>query len=365
MKIHSITLAFLFLILSANSCDQKDLPARNKPIKQQQSKKIAKLQSPEKGTKYTLGEQIPVSVSWKDTVQLDSAKVFFRGKEIGAFSASESFLIETMGSLPGTAGVRVKLHFSNGTSETCSTQITLNSDVIPKQYRYRMVNTYPHDVGAYTQGLQFHEGWIYEGTGNPNQSTLRKVRFEDGEVVQIRNNASEIFGEGITIYNGRIYQLTYKAQVCYIYDLNTLEEIQKVYYQNKEGWGLTNNGNELIMSDGTHVIYFMDPELFTVNRQIEVYDHKGPVSDLNELEYIKGKIYANRYYTDEIVIIDPDNGKVEGRADLKGILPVKERKPSTNVLNGIAWDPDTDRLFVTGKYWPKLYEIKITPIVTD
>jgi len=365
MKIYSITFAFVFLILSLCSCNQSDAPVKNMPVEKQQTKKVAQLQSPERGAKYTIGEMVEVSVTLKDTVQLDSVLVYFRGKEVGAFTGSESILIDTEGSLPGKAGVRVKLHFSKGSSETYSTQITLNSDITPKQYRYKLVNTYPHDIRAYTQGLQFYEGWMYEGTGNPNQSTVRKVRFEDGEVVQIRNNASEIFGEGITIYNGRIYQLTYKAQVCYIYDLNTLEEIQKVYYQNKEGWGLTNNGSELIMSDGTHVICFLDPEMFTVNRQIEVYDNNGPVSDLNELEYVKGKIYANRYYTDEIVIINPVNGKVEGRADLKGILPVKERKPSTNVLNGIAWDPETDRLFVTGKYWPKLYEIKITPIITD
>lgn len=365
MKIYSFTLGIVFLILSANSCNQNDSPVRNKTVAKQQSKKHAQLQSPERGAQFTLGEQIPVAVSMKDSVQLDSALVYFRGKELAVFSGSKEFSIETVGTLPGKAGVRVKLYFNNGTSETHSTQITLNSDLVPQAYRYKLVNTYPHDDDAYTQGLQFYEGWMFEGTGNENQSTVRKVRLENGEVVQFRNNASDIFGEGITIYNGRIYQLTYKAQVCFIYDLNTLEEIQKVYYQNKEGWGLTNNGSELIMSDGTHIIYFMDPDLFTVNRQIEVFDNKGPVSDLNELEYIKGKIYANRYYTDEIVIINPENGKVEGRADLKGILPVKDRKPSTNVLNGIAWDQETDRLFVTGKYWPKLYEIKITPITTD
>lgn len=365
MKIHSITLALVFLILSVCSCNQKDSPARINPLNKQQVKKAATLLSPQRSGIYILGENIPVSVSCVDTVQLDSALVYFRGKEVGNFTDSGSYSIITEGSLPGKAGVRVKLYFSNGTNETHSTQVTLNSDIIPKQYRYKLINTYPHDIRAYTQGLQFYEGWMYEGTGNENQSTVRKVRLEDGEVIQFRNNASEIFGEGITIYNGKIYQLTYHAQVCFIYDLNTLEEIQKVYYQNKEGWGLTNNGSELIMSDGTHVIYFMDPEMFTVNRQIEVFDNNGPVSDLNELEFIKGKIYANRYYTDEIVIIDPDNGKVEGRADLKGILSVKDRKPSTNVLNGIAWDHETDRLFVTGKNWPKLFEIKLTPVITD
>jgi glutamine cyclotransferase len=132
-----------------------------------------------------------------------------------------------------------------------------------------------------------------------------------------------------------------------------------VYYQNREGWGLTHNGEELIMSDGTHVLYFLDPEMFTVNRQIEVYDDRGPATSLNELEYIRGKIWANRYYTDEIVIIDPESGKVEGRINLKGILKAADRKPITDVLNGIAWDAGKERIFVTGKYWPKLFEIRI------
>ncbi len=362
MKIHSIALPLIITLFTIGSCNPKDATVRKIPLRSQQSKKVSKLESPANGTKITLGEQIPVTISFHDTLHLDSALVFFRGQPAGKFIGKESTIIETEGAHPGKAGLRLKLYFDNGTNETHSIQITLNSDIVPVQYRYHLVNTFPHDIGAYTQGLEYHEGWLYEGTGNKNQSTVRKVRLENGEVIHIRNNASEIFGEGITIFNGHIYQLTYRSQVCFIYDLNTLEEIQKSYYQNKEGWGLTHNETELIMSDGTHIIYFIDPEMFTNNRQIEVFDNNGPVRDLNELEFIKGKIYANRYYTDEIVIIDPANGKVEGRIDLKRILPVRDRKSSTNVLNGIAWDEETDRLFVTGKYWPKLFEIKIQEV---
>ena len=144
----------------------------------------------------------------------------------------------------------------------------------------------------------------------------------------------------------------------FIYDKSTFEEIQKVYYQNREGWGLTHNGEELIMSDGTHIIYFLDPEMFTINRQIEVYHNEGPAQSLNELDYINGRIWANLYYTDEIVIIDPETGKVDGRINLKGILKRSDRKSNTDVLNGIAWDADRERIFVTGKFWPKLFEIK-------
>jgi len=176
---------------------------------------------------------------------------------------------------------------------------------------------------------------------------------------KIRDLDESLFGEGITVLGDRIYQLTYKSQVGFIYDRSSFQEIQKIYYQNREGWGLTHNGRELIMSDGSNVIYFLDPEMFTINRQIEVYTDEGPAESLNELEYIKGKIWANRYYTDEIVIIDPLTGKVEGRINLKGILKASDRKASTNVLNGIAWDEAGDRIFVTGKFWPKLFEIRL------
>jgi len=318
--------------------------------------------TPARGAVYTIGDPVSVTISTPDTVTADSVEVFMRGKFLGSWSGVGEFACTTEAELPGKAGIRIKIHFDGGKSETHSAQVELLSDLIPKNYSYRVKNTYPHDIRAYTQGLIFYDGWLYEGTGNKGQSTVRKVRLSDGEVVQMRNNSADIFGEGITIFNGQIYQLSYKAQICFIYNLNTFEEIKRVYYQNREGWGLTHNGEELIMGDGTHVLYFIDPEMFTVKRQIEVYDNEGIADSLNELEYINGKIYANRYYTDEIVIIDPATGKVEGRINLKGILPVKERQPSTDVLNGIAWDNSGRRLFVTGKYWPKLFEIDLVPL---
>ena len=221
---------------------------------------------------------------------------------------------------------------------------------------------YPHDVEAYTQGLEYVDGMLYEGTGNYGTSSLRRVSLESGEVIKIRDIDQSLFAEGITVLGERIYQITYKSQVGFVYDKSSFEEIQKVYYQNREGWGLTNNGKELIMSDGTNVIYFLDPEMFTINRQIEVFHNEGPADSLNELEFIDGKIWANRYFTDEIVIIDPESGKVEGRISLKGILKTTDRRPDTDVLNGIAWDSEGERLFVTGKRWPKLFEIRVRPL---
>ena len=365
MKLYSITFLFILSIVSAGSCNQKSSEQRRARQQRQQVQKITTLHLPVSGDRYVAGQEIPVHIGAPDTLKIDSVELFLRGQLEAVYDGRDTVALPTAGLHPGKAGVRARLHFDNGSSETHSAQLELHSDIEPVQYSYRVVNSYPHDVGAYTQGLLFYDGWLYEGTGNYNQSSVRKVRLSNGEVIQSRNNASNIFGEGITIFDGKLYQLTYKSQVCFVYDLNTFEEIKKFYYQNKEGWGLTNTEDELIMSDGTNIIYFIDPSMFTVERQIEVYNNEGPVKDLNELEFIDGKIYANRYYTDEIVIIDPETGKEEGRVDMKGILSVKDRKPSTNVLNGIAWDPMEERLFVTGKYWPKLFEIELAPITNS
>lgn len=362
MKIFSIAILFLVSIGISGSCDRKAVNSVKSETNTPRVKKITDLELVNSSSKLIAGEDLSITINAPDTMKMDSVQIYFRGQLAGVYDGKSEFKIETNGTNPGKAGIRTKVYFGSGKSETHSLQVEILSDIVPVNYRYLVKNVYPHDVGAYTQGLIIYDGWLYEGTGNYNQSTIRKVRLETGEVIQARNNSSDIFGEGITIFNGKIYQLTYKSQICFVYDLNTFDEINKFYFQNKEGWGLTNSKDELIMSDGTNILYFLDPDMFTVNRQIEVYNQEGPVTDLNELEYVKGKIYANRYYTDEIVIIDPLSGKEEGRVDMKGILSVKDRKPSTNVLNGIAWDPQQDRLFITGKYWPKLFEIEIEAI---
>lgn len=352
----TLILAGLFILVG---CGRNGGSTKYSAKKTTAPQKITRLESPKRNTIYTVGDEITVKVNAPDSLSVDSVVYYFNGIQAATTAGNEPYALSTRESNPGRAGVRAKIYFNDSLSETHSRQVELLSDIVPEQYGYRVVNTYPHDIGAYTQGLIYYDGWLYEGTGYENQSTIRKVRLQTGEVIQSRNNASEIFGEGITIYEGKIYQLTYRSQICFVYDLNTFKEINKFYFQNKEGWGLTNNADELIMSDGTHVLYFIDPGMFTVKRQIEVYNDEGPVSDLNELEYINGKIYANRYYTDEIVVIDPETGKEEARVDMKGLLSAKDRKPSTNVLNGIAWDPGKERLFVTGKYWPKLFEIEL------
>ena len=332
--------------------------------------KITRMALPEGNLTIPIGQDIPVRLEFADTVAVDSVQFFLGGTWLHTLIAGSGFpergpveaRIPTDNEATGKSSLRLRVFMAGGKTENQGASLTLLSNLVPVEYSYTVVNEYPHDVKAYTQGLQYVDGWLFEGTGNRGTSSLRRVQLESGKVEQIRNLEASLFGEGITVFGDRIFQLTYKSQVGFIYDKSTFEELQKIYYQNREGWGLTHNDEELIMSDGTHVIYFLDPGMFTVTRQIEVYNHEGPVQSLNELEYIDGKIWANRYYTDEIVIIDPSSGKVEGRIHLKGILKASDRKPSTDVLNGIAWDRETGRIFVTGKYWPRLFEIRIRPL---
>ncbi len=362
----SLVVLFAMLMLAALSCSSGNGSSEGRRVIQAKPDRITKMLEPASALTIPLGEEIKVVLSIPDSVQVDSVRVFLGGslkKTINSSSVEPDgpleFMLATDGERTGKSGFRLRLFFTGGGSENHSQQITFLSDVAPVEYSYQVVKEYPHEVTAYTQGLQYVDGMLYEGTGNYGTSSIRRVTLETGEVIQTRDLDQSLFGEGITVLGERIYQLTYKSQVGFVYDLKSFEEIQKVYYQNREGWGLTNNGEELIMSDGTNIIYFLDPEMFTINRQIEVYHNTGPANSLNELEYINGKIWANRYFTDEIVIIDPETGIVEGRINLKGILKTADRKPTTDVLNGIAWDSEGERLFVTGKFWPRLFEIRI------
>jgi glutamine cyclotransferase len=227
------------------------------------------------------------------------------------------------------------------------------------EYTYEIVHTYPHDSTAYTQGLVFHNGLLYEGTGLEGRSSIRKVKLETGEVLQKREIPEEYFGEGIILWKDRLLELTWKGERGFIYDLGTFAPRGQFEYPG-EGWGLTHDGKRIIMSDGTAQLRFWDPETLKETGRITVTDEGRPVPQLNELEWVKGEVYANIYTTDRIARIDPSTGKVAGWIDLTGILRPADRTGETDVLNGIAYDAARDRLFVTGKLWPKLFEIRLT-----
>ena len=224
-------------------------------------------------------------------------------------------------------------------------------------YTYQVVSVYPHDPTAFTQGLQYVDGFLYEGTGQNGHSSIRQVKLETGEVLQKRDVPPEHFGEGITIWKNDLIELTWQTHVAFVYDRVSFEPKKRFSYPG-EGWGLTHDGANLIMSDGTHELRVLDPVTFTEKRRIVVTADGAPLRNLNELEYVKGEIFANIWQTDTIARIAPDTGKVTGYVDLRGLLTAAERS-RTDVLNGIAYDAARDRLFVTGKWWPKVFEIKI------
>ena len=226
----------------------------------------------------------------------------------------------------------------------------------PLHYTYNVVNVYPHDETAFTQGLIFEDNTIYESTGRYGQSTLRRVELETGNIIQLYSLPDQFFGEGITIFDDKIIQLTWQSEKGFVYDKNSFDMLQEFTYPT-EGWGITHDGSRLIMSDGTATLIFLDPETFQKIGQVEVHDEE-PVTMLNELEYIHGMVYANIWTEEKIAIINPQTGRVTGWIDLEGINEA-ENQNSSSVLNGIAYDAEEDRLFVTGKRWSQLFEISL------
>jgi glutamine cyclotransferase len=239
-------------------------------------------------------------------------------------------------------------------------EMALPSSGLPV-YTYKLVNTYPHDPGAFTQGLVFENGFLYESTGIEGESTLRKVELETGMVVKVHRLPDELFGEGITIFGERIVQLTYTSRVGFVYDRATFELLREFAYPT-QGWGITHDGTHLIMSDGTSELHFLDPESLEEVGTIQVHADGIPVEGLNELEFVRGEILANVRPTHRIARISPSTGEVTGWIDLKWLRSSQDPGGKWGILNGIAYDSQNDRLFITGKHWPKIFEIDVMPL---
>lgn len=324
--------------------------------------RLIKMISPEENAGFKLKEPVNIVLQTANkNREPDSVLIFFNGKEIATlrsepwgYSIPPDFTITT-----GRKSVKA-VAYSEGRSQSPVTRFVIfYSDIVPKRYGYKVVNSYTHDKNAFTQGLVYDKGIIFESTGQVTESTLREVDLATGKVIRQHNLESSLFGEGIAIYGNRIYQVTWQNKIGFIYEKSTFNQINKIYYPT-EGWGLATIDDKIVMSDGTNILYFYEPEMFTSVSSVEVYDNEKKVDSLNELEYIDGEIWANIWMTDLIARIDPVSGKVLAYIDLKGILPKSERTAETDVLNGIAYDQSGRRIFVTGKKWPKLYEIRLT-----
>jgi glutaminyl-peptide cyclotransferase len=229
----------------------------------------------------------------------------------------------------------------------------------PPEYTFTVVRIFPHDTSAYTQGLAYRDGFLYEGTGRNGHSSLRKVRLETGEVLQHVDLGPEYFGEGITILQNKVFQLTWTSATGFVYDVNDFHLLRKFSYSG-EGWGLATDGRELFLSDGTAQIRVLDPETFREKRRLKVHDRSRPIDQLNELEFVDGQIFANVWHTNRIARISPQTGDVVGWIDLTGLLSSVYRLEPEAVLNGIAYDSTRKRLFVTGKLWPSVFEISLS-----
>jgi glutamine cyclotransferase len=262
-----------------------------------------------------------------------------------------------------TAAAHPTVEPTNGTANSnaatkAEAVATTTREIVPT-YSYKIKNSWPHDRRAYTQGLIFLDGILWESTGQYGSSSLRKVELKTGKIIKQIAVPPKYFAEGMTVFHNKVFQLTWQEEKGFIYDPATFEKQGEFAYEG-EGWGLTHDGQSLIMSDGTNQIRFLDPATLQTTRTVSVYDALGaPVEKLNELEYIDGEIYANIWQTDRIVRIEPRSGKILGWIDLTGLLQTKDRSGEEDVLNGIAYDPAGKRLFVTGKLWPKLFEIEI------
>ena len=246
----------------------------------------------------------------------------------------------------------------SSTNSSSANKTTPIPDGPAPKYGYQIVNIWPHDSNAFTQGLILVDGKLLESTGQEGSSSLRRIELETGKIVKKVDVPVPYFAEGIAVLNGKVYQLTWQHQLGFIYDLQSLERVGDFKYHG-EGWGLTTDGTSLIMSDGSNRLRFMDPFNFRVTKTINVVDGTTPVGALNELEFVQGEIYANIWHDDRIAVVDPQNGRVKAWIDLTGLIPEGELQDEEAVLNGIAYDQSSNRLFVTGKMWPRLFEIKV------
>ncbi|WP_203292715.1 glutaminyl-peptide cyclotransferase [Luteirhabdus pelagi] len=346
----AILFSITLLTLLLHSCGDERLPEDTFQLR------IANAQ-----TTYKPSNTLKVSIDSKQQATIDSIQYSFDGTSISANTANTEVEIplaqEKLGKRKLTATI-----FSEGESYEAQTEITLLSPVKPTLYLYEILETYPHDPQAYTQGLEFENDTLYESTGRRKYSSLRKTDYKTGEVISKIDLDDQYFGEGLTIMNNTLYQLTWQSGKGFVYSLQPFEQIDSfVYNKSKEGWGLCNDGKLLYKSDGTERIWTLDPKTLEEQSYIEIYTNTSRIPRVNELEWVEGKIYANVYQQGSIAIVNPASGAVEGVIDLTDLIDNVTATPDRDVLNGIAYKGEKDILYITGKNWDKLFKVRIYP----
>jgi glutamine cyclotransferase len=311
---------------------------------------------------YSGGDTVKIMAKYPASLKVDSVVYSLDSVRIGSVKDSSYIQILTDTLQLGTRLVSAKI-YQGGKTQDISTNIYLKASKEPEKLTYKVIKKFPHDTSAYTEGLLYQDGYLYESTGNAGHSDIRKVDLETGKIVQRQKLADKYFGEGSAIVGDKIVMFTYKDKVGFVFDKNTLKQLSQ--FNNNvgiEGWGVTYDGNKIYLDDSTNRIWFLDKNDYHQTGFIDVFDNHGPVEQINELEYIDGKIYSNIYTYDNIIVIDPKTGAVLQSVNLEDIWPIAQRPKGfdnvNNVLNGIAWDAKGKRLFVTGKKWPWVYQVE-------
>ena len=349
---------FFFVYATCSSCNSGGAQSGNPAEQRQRRRAQITIESPRNNERHPLGAFVALTAKARDGAEtIDSLRWFVNGKWL-ATNKGEDITWNTAGLTTGTHRIEAVAHYSSGQRDIVPSNVLLVAPQAPIQYSYRVARVYPHDTKAYTQGLLFHDGYLYESTGIKGESTLRKVNLQTGEPLMKIDLPAEMFGEGLALVDDKLVQLTWQNQVAFVYQKSDFKLLNRVNYVMREGWGLTFDGEHLLLTDGTATLYFLDKDYLAEVRRIEVCDHNGPVTQLNELEYINDELWANVYHSEDILRIDPKTGVVTGRINMSGLLNAVE-KQNADVLNGIAYDEKTGKIYVTGKNWPKLFEIQV------
>lgn len=317
------------------------------------------LQINENKSSFKLNESLQASIINSKNKEIDSVSYFLGDNYINSSTDGSDFKLELGDALLGNHNLKA-IVYSEETTDTLTKSVKILNTQAPVIYTYEIVNSYPHDITSYTQGLEFHDDILYESIGQYGKSKLRKLDLESGEVLQEIELDDQYFAEGLTVLDDKLYQLTWQEGEGFIYDLESFEKTGTFgYNQSKEGWGLCNNGEKIFKSDGTEKIWILDPETLAEQSYIQPATHKSVATKFNELEWVNGKIYANTYQFPSVAIINPENGAIEGLINFKDLKNNVTQHSKLDVLNGIAYNPKTDKLYVTGKNWDKIFEVKI------